>query len=1025
MKNGVFKSTAGSAPSFSREEAGAAARCLYGLEAEAEPLPSERDQNFYLKEENKGEFVLKIANPEEKQDILDLQNKAMEHLNKKMTAGSCPRLIPAVSGRDMETLENQEGRVHFVRLVSYLPGKVLAEVNPHSSDLLFRVGEFFGDMERSLADFSHPAGRRELIWDLKNAFSVIDEFKRHITDKKKAGLVEQFSRRIRSEGGLEKAGLAMGLIHNDGNDHNIIISPPSREPGSFGDMRVAGIIDFGDMIYTYKLAEAAVVCAYVMLDKRNPLPAACRAAAGYHSRRPFQEKELKVLYNLIQLRLLMSVCISAYQKTLHPGNTYLSVSENPVWKLLERMQRISPDFAWYSFRAACGYPPCPRTSRIEEWLKLRSSEIGPITVPPLNQAGRTVFDLSIGSRWLGNEKGLTPAELMHRKMKAWREKAGETIGIGRYDEARLVYTSDLFQDRTVHLGLDVFMPPGSPVKAPLDGEVHSFRNNRGELDYGPTIILKHRAGGEDIEFYTLYGHLSASSLEGVYPGKVIKKGEIFGWMGDSSENRGWAPHLHFQLIMDMLGRTGDFPGVARADERDVWLSLCPDPNLIAGLPEEEIKDDSLTVPEILRLRKKYLLGALSVSYRKPLKIVRGSGCFLYDHTGRAFLDAVNNVPHVGHEHPRVVDAVNKQLSVLNTNTRYLHDDVVRYARRLAERLPGGLQVCTIVNSGSEANDLALRMARCFSGGQDVVAEEGAYHGNLGSLIDISSYKFNGPGGRGKPPHTQTVVMPDLFRGPYRYGDSEAGKKYAVHVRDAVERIQERGRGLAAFISESLPGCGGQIVFPPGYLEEAYRIIRKAGGVCIADEVQVGFGRPGSCFWGFETQNVIPDIVTLGKPMGNGFPLAAVVTTPRIAEKFAGGMEYFNTYGGSPVACAAGMAVLDVIEQENLQENAQLTGSRIMAGLERLKKKYPLIGDVRGRGLFIGVELVQERETFKPASAQAVYAAERMREEGILVSTDGPDRNVIKIKPPLVFNEENADVLLQTFDRILAEDPLQI
>jgi 4-aminobutyrate aminotransferase-like enzyme len=292
------------------------------------------------------------------------------------------------------------------------------------------------------------------------------------------------------------------------------------------------------------------------------------------------------------------------------------------------------------------------------------------------------------------------------------------------------------------------------------------------------------------------------------------------------------------------------------------------------------------------------------------------------------------------------------------------------------------------------------------------------------LIDISPYKFNGPGGAGQPPHVQVVPMPDTYRGEFRRDDPQAGKKYARYVGQAIEQIQNQQRNVAAFICESLPGCGGQIVLPAHYLSEAYRHTRSAGGVCIADEVQTGFGRVGTHFWAFETQGVVPDIVTMGKPIGNGHPLAAVVTTPEIAASFANGMEYFNTFGGNPVSCAIGMAVLDVIEQEQLQAHTLRVGSHLLHKLRSLMDRHPLIGDVRGLGLFVGIELVRDRETLAPAPEQAAYIANRMRDRGILLSTDGPFHNVLKIKPPLVFSQQNADELVNTLNTVLGEDLAQ-
>jgi 4-aminobutyrate aminotransferase-like enzyme len=297
----------------------------------------------------------------------------------------------------------------------------------------------------------------------------------------------------------------------------------------------------------------------------------------------------------------------------------------------------------------------------------------------------------------------------------------------------------------------------------------------------------------------------------------------------------------------------------------------------------------------------------------------------------------------------------------------------------------------------------------------------AYHGNTSTLIEISPYKNEGPGGTGAPPYVHKVPMPDVYRGEYKEADPQAGEKYARYVEETIQKMKNDGSEVGAFICESLLGCGGQIVLPRHYLKEAYSHIRNAGGVCIADEVQVGFGRVGTRFWGFETQDVVPDIVTLGKPIGNGHPLAAVVTTPEIAASFNNGMEYFNTFGGNPVSCAIGLAVLDVIADEGLQENALRVGSYLMDGLNALMKRHILIGDVRGLGLFVGIELVLDRQTLEPAPEPAAYITNRMRERGILLSTDGPFHNVLKIKPPMVFTEENADFLVSTLDEILGEN----
>jgi 4-aminobutyrate aminotransferase-like enzyme len=357
------------------------------------------------------------------------------------------------------------------------------------------------------------------------------------------------------------------------------------------------------------------------------------------------------------------------------------------------------------------------------------------------------------------------------------------------------------------------------------------------------------------------------------------------------------------------------------------------------------------------------------------------------------------------------------VGLLNTNTRYLHDNITRYAERLTALMPAPLRVAYFLNSASEANELAIRLARAHTKRFGMIVLEHAYHGNTSTLVDISPYKFDGKGGGGRKPWVHVAPIPDDYRGAWRRADPEAGRKYA----EPVAAILAGERDIAGYIAETLPSVGGQVVLPPGYLREVYAHVRAAGAVCIADEVQVGFGRLGTHFWGFETQAVVPDIVVLGKPIGNGFPLGAVITTRAIADSFTNGMEFFSTFGGNPVACAAGIAVLDVVEQEGLQANALEVGGRMLADLTGLMPRFPLVGDVRGSGLFIGIELVRDRATLEPATAEASYVVNRLRERGILAGTDGPYENVLKIRPPLIFSHTDARRFVETLATILEED----
>ncbi|KAF7706296.1 ethanolamine-phosphate phospho-lyase [Silurus meridionalis] len=424
------------------------------------------------------------------------------------------------------------------------------------------------------------------------------------------------------------------------------------------------------------------------------------------------------------------------------------------------------------------------------------------------------------------------------------------------------------------------------------------------------------------------------------------------------------------------------------------------------------------------LRKKHIGPSCKVFFNNdPIKIVRARGQYMYNEKGEQYLDCINNVAHVGHSHPEVVQAGAKQMELLNTNSRFLHDNLVQYAQRLQATLPEKLSVCYFTNSGSEANDLALRLAWQYTGHKDIITLDHAYHGHVSSLIDISPYKFHQLGECEQSQHVHVASSPDIYRGKYREDHADPSTAYANEVKDIIEKAHAKGHKIAAFIAESLQSCGGQIIPPVGYFQKVAQHVRKAGGVFIADEVQVGFGRVGTHFWAFQLQgeDFIPDIVTMGKPIGNGHPMSCVVTTRAVAEGFmSSGMEYFNTFAGNPVSCAIGLAVLDVIEKEDLQGNALRVGSYLTDLLENLKKKHSLVGDVRGCGLFVGVELVKDRLKRTPATAEAQDVIYRLKDQRVLLSADGPHRNVLKFKPPLCFSREDADLAVGQIDQILTD-----
>jgi alanine-glyoxylate transaminase/(R)-3-amino-2-methylpropionate-pyruvate transaminase len=423
--------------------------------------------------------------------------------------------------------------------------------------------------------------------------------------------------------------------------------------------------------------------------------------------------------------------------------------------------------------------------------------------------------------------------------------------------------------------------------------------------------------------------------------------------------------------------------------------------------------------EVLALRKEFLSPAIFAYYKRPVMIVEGRGQYLFDEKGRRYLDAFAGIVtvSVGHCHPHVIAAANKQSTLLqHTTTIYLHPNIAEYARALAAKMPGELKVCYFVNSGSEANDLALLMARVFTGNFDAIALRNAYHGGNAAgmaLTAHSTWKFNVPHSFG----VHHAIVPDPYRGVYGHDDPDAGRKYAGDVKSVIDYATS-GR-VAAFIAESIQGVGGAVVYPDGYLRHTYEHVRAARGLCIADEVQTGLGRTGTHYWGFETQGVIPDIVTMAKGIGNGVPLGAVVTTRKIAQALATRI-HFNTFGGNPVVCAQGKAVLEVIEREGLQANSLAVGNYLLAGLRRLADRHALIGEVRGRGLMIGVELVKDRTTKEPAKEETVRVFETAKDLGLLIGKGGFHGNVLRIKPPMCFTNADADFLLEVLDMCLSQ-----
>jgi 4-aminobutyrate aminotransferase-like enzyme len=702
-------------------------------------------------------------------DLVTAENKVLLFL-REIENNYYPTPIPFTDGTFVKSQTINKKR-QVCRMLSFLEGEFLGNVK-HTRNVFKSLGAFLANLDLQLQKLnSYVIKSRVWEWDIQN-LGLNKKYLDDITNSKDRNVIRYFFLQFDEVVTPYFPELRKQLIHNDANEWNILVQ----------DDAISGLIDFGDIAYSFLINEVAIAITYACYDKENPLEWACIILESYHNILPLEEKEIDVLYYLIAARLCISVCNSAHAKKTDPDNIYASVSEKSAWKMIYRWLEINPIHAKNSFKKVTGH-------KIDE-------------VPQLDN--------------------------------------------------------------------------------------------------------------------------------------VISK------------------------------------------------------------------------------RHQHISSLLSLSYKEPIYMESSAFQYMYDAFGNTFLDAYNNIPHVGHSHPKIVEAGQRQMAKLNTNTRYLYDELAVYSEHLLSKFPKTLNKVFFVNSGSAASDLAIRLAKYHTGYEDIMVMETGYHGNTQSSIDISDYKFNNPKGQGQKEYIIKTAIPDTYKGKFATNNENAGKLYG---QEATHQISNSKNPIAAFISEPIVGCAGQMPLAEGYLQVVYPAIKKQGGVCISDEVQTGFGRLGDYFWGYEAHGVLPDIVILGKPIANGHPMGAVVCTNEIALSFEKGVEFFSSFGGNPVSCAIANAVLNVIEEEKLQENAKTVGGYYKSLLKELMYKYPSIGDIRGSGLFLGVEIVQQH-TKLPDTALANHIKNELRKRKILISTDGFHDNVLKTKPPLCFTKKDAEKVADTIDKVL-------
>jgi len=1010
----------------------------WGINARLSALDGELDLNIKAESADGTCYLLKVMRPGCDVGLVDMQCDALKHIHASAISVNVPLVVPSNRGRNMETLVDEAGNDRLVWVLSFLGGINYASFTPKSSQLIAHLGKSIAHLHLALDGFDHPSLQREFKWNLTQASWIIDQLNL-ITDPDRRALLRSVM-----DDYLQLLDAVIALpsvaVHNDINDYNLLANATLADAPM-----ISGIVDFGDMCAAPRVCDLAIAGAYVVLDQPQPDIALSSLVAAYHAVLPLTANEIDLIYPLALSRLAVSVVNSTIEVLAKPDDPYVVISQAPAWRLLEN-RSVNHSLVTARLRVACGFPISESAARVADYLahQVRGNcapviglesgvQLGDVECHSLSAQACSVpqnpFELTKAEAIALGDNTIKTS--VHSHSREHEEQL--SVWLGYYNEPRLIYTDSAFRlgpgkasnRRTVHLGVDVFAPAATTVHAPMDAVVCVVENRTAPLDYGGMVVLQHKTPRGD-HFYSLYGHLDPEVTQRLRPGQTLKAGDVFAVLGTPTQNGGWASHLHVQLAMTIEGLDTDWPGVADPDDLAFWNAMCPNPAPLLNLADEKIGYKSVNESTVLQQRQQDFGSNLKLSYTKPVMLVRGWQHHLFDQWGRPYLDAYNNVPHVGHAHPRIQACVSEQLKRLNTNTRYLHPAQSALARKIVSKMPQQLSVCFFVNSGSEANELALRLSRAVTGCKDIITPDHGYHGNTTGAIDISAYKFNAPGGVGKPDWVQLVDIPDVYGGKFRQpSENDCVRLYSDQVDDAIARIVDNGGKLAGFIAETFPSVGGQVIPPDGYLQQVYRKIRAAGGICIADEVQTGLGRLGEFYFAFEQQKVIPDIVVLGKPIGNGHPIGVVVTTKEIAESFAQGPEFFSTFGGSTLSCVVGKAVLDIVDDEGLQANALQVGKYALDGLNRLKQKHPVIGDVRGIGLFIGVVFVIDHTRREPATDIAAYVVNRLRDHRILAGLEGPDNNVLKIRPPLTVGTDDVDMLVTTLDWILDESAISL
>lgn len=960
-------------PEISVAQARQFVRETYGIEGTVIELGSQQDANF-LVDAPAGKYVLKVSNAAFTHADLDAQDQAAAQVARQEPDIQVPTALPGLDGSTVQPVLLGDRPTH-ARLVTFVAGDVLSAGQYLAPEVIAQLGRLAGRTSRALAGFEGDVPARALQWDLRHAEEVVSRLADAVTVPGGA----EAARAAATSAGKALApyagNLPVQVIHGDLTDDNVIAAVDGN-----GRPRPVGVIDFGDLMESWAIAELAVTCANVLsysADLATMLP----AIKEFDRIRPITDDELAALGPLVVLRAAALMVSGHHQTQVDGDNRYAAENLVREWQIFERATSIPLDVLSALIRSSVRPPGQPGSAAGSALLWAAG-----------RPAAATELDLSVTST------DFDPACLLAEEpeLVAAAEAVGRatsTVAYSPFLQPRLARTrlNSHTVPESVGTGAEFFSAEELELRAPWAGHVQQYDDGLALQGTDGTALW-----------------LSSQNLAGTAQG-AVESGQLLGRLTPGSK------FARLRIQLTRLDRKPPFfvPAALAA----AWAQSCLDP---AGLIDQAAANPAPAVDgsSLLTRRDSSFATVQEHYFREPPQIERGWRNHLFDVGGRSYLDMVNNVSILGHGHPRLAAAIERQWRLLNTNSRFHYGAVVEFSERLSALLPEPLNAVFLVNSGTEADDLALRLAWANTGRRDVVAVREAYHGWSDATDAISTSLADNPAAlETRPSWVHTVAAPNSYRGQYRGVDAH---RYAEDAVARIEQLSRDGKPPAAFLAEPFYGNAGGMALPDGYLQQVYAAVRQAGGLCIADEVQVGYGRLGDHFWGFEQQGVVPDIVTVAKSMGNGHPLGAVITTAGIAAGYRSQGYFFSSAGGSPVSCVAGLTVLDVLRDEQLQENARLVGNHLRQRLDELAGRHPIIGAVHGMGLYLGVELVRDRVTLEPAAAETAAICERMRELGVIMQPTSDRLCVLKIKPPLGIGIADADFFSDTLDRVLTE-----